>query len=387
MTYVRAAVIWVTCLVVGLVLAFVLLGLNLEGIASGEAPFTEDDLMAETVLGLVAGVVGLGILIPMVLRPVPEPRPWKLGVPAVALVLLSQSALAFPASVVAIVMVASRATTPWVVGVSASFFVSLIGGSLLLPTLKPFDWSLIALGAVILVVLLLIGWWRGRKRERVERLEERARIAEHEREELEERARLGERTRIARDMHDALAHRLSIISVHAGALSFRDNLSDEERQRTFDTIRTAVADASRDLREVLSVLREDGDATVTDPGKGIEGLVDEARRAGGDVNAEVDDLEWDALPTLTRATTYRVVQELLTNARKHAPGVPVDLRVARTPVAIAIGTVNRDGAQSTGVDAGVGLVGMRERVEVLGGSLEIERGSQFHVRVKVPIDS
>lgn len=387
MKFARAAIIWVACLLLGLVWAFVVFGINADWMSAGDATFTEDQLGYETFLGLPVGALGLGIFILVLLRPVPEPEQWKLGIPAVILALLGEVPLATPAAFVAIVMVASRLSIGWVAAVSAAYVAGVSTAALILPTYQPFDWAYLATAAVILVILLLIGWWRGRKRERLERLEERARIAEHERAELEERARLGERSRIARDMHDALAHRLSIISVHAGALSYRNNLSEDEHRRTVETIRTAVAEASHDLREVLSVLREDGDAVATDPGRGIEGLVDEARRAGADVNAQVDDLAWETLPSLTRATAYRVVQEILTNARKHAPDAPVELRVTRTPHGLAIDSANRDGGQAADSSPGVGLVGMRERVEVLGGSLEIERGPQFRIHVKVPIES
>ncbi|HEX8104311.1 MAG TPA: histidine kinase [Solirubrobacteraceae bacterium] len=208
-------------------------------------------------------------------------------------------------------------------------------------------------------------------------------------------ARAAERRRIAREMHDVLAHRLSLLSVHAGALEFHRDASPEEVAAAAAVIRESARAALEELRGVIGVLREDGGESLTDPPQptlaDIPALVAESRAAGMRITARID--LGDAAATTTAAagrTAYRIVQEALTNARKHAPGAAVtlsveapdgDLRVevrSLAPVAVAAGAP-LPGAQT-------GLIGLAERVTLAGGELEsgVDPEGAFVLRARLP---
>ncbi|GAA0622718.1 histidine kinase [Kribbella sandramycini] len=180
---------------------------------------------------------------------------------------------------------------------------------------------------------------------------------------LSERAVRAERERIARDMHDALGHRLSLLSVHAGALEFRPDMPPEELARAAGVIRVSARESVEDLREIVGVLRSGDDG----PRRGIAKLIAESRAAG-----MVIELVTSVEPAaVTDLTAYRIVQEGLTNARKHAPRQPVRLTLSGTPGAeLAIELVNRVESGSGGPGSRVGLVGLAERVSPAGGRIE-----------------
>ncbi|WP_329077337.1 sensor histidine kinase [Streptomyces niveus] len=212
-----------------------------------------------------------------------------------------------------------------------------------------------------------------------ERTEHARRLAE---------SRRAERTAIAREMHDVLAHRISLLSVHAGALAYRTRkseagsgaqLSGAEIAESAQVIRDNAHQALNELRDVLYVLRTDTDSGEPAPPQpdmaDLLGLVDEARAAGQtvDYGAEVDSASEPPRPQLQR-TAYRVVQEGLTNARKHAPGSPVKVRVyagsPREEVTVEVSNPLPAGvAESEIPGAGAGLTGLHERVELDGGTL------------------
>jgi len=193
-----------------------------------------------------------------------------------------------------------------------------------------------------------------------------------------EEAKRMERERIAREMHDVLAHRLSMLSLHAGALEFRPDAPPEEIARAAGAIRTSAHLALQDLREVIGVLPHDGPAedvpdrpqpTLAD----LPALVDECRQAGMDVRLEMDA---GGAPEKAGRNVYRIVQEALTNARKHAPGAPVSVRVSGSPgegltAEIRNGLPVRHGARAGHIPgAGAGLIGLTERAGLAGGRLE-----------------
>jgi len=131
-------------------------------------------------------------------------------------------------------------------------------------------------------------------------------------------------------MYDVLAHRLSLLSVHAGALEFRPDASREEIAQAASVIRTSAATALEELRGVISLLREEADEAALAPEPTLAqlpGLLEESRTAGMTIRARIDVPEAESLPTALARTAYRVVQEGLTNARKHAPGGVVDVKV------------------------------------------------------------
>ena len=186
-----------------------------------------------------------------------------------------------------------------------------------------------------------------------------------------------ERDRIAREMHDVLAHRISLVSLHAGALEYSGASSPDEVARAAGVIRSAAHQALDDLREVIGVLREDGEPvdaperpqpTIAD----LDTLLAESRDAGMRVQGELALA--DGVPTSVGRNAYRVVQEGLTNARKHASDCAVDVAVAGAPGdGVTIEVRNRlpvGGLVAQIPGAGTGLVGLTERVVLAGGRLE-----------------
>jgi signal transduction histidine kinase len=229
----------------------------------------------------------------------------------------------------------------------------------------------------------------GSRRELIWTLRSRAERAEAEQELRVGQARSTERARIAREMHDVLAHRISQISMHAGALAFRDDLSAEEMRAGVGLIRERSHEALTDLRDVLGVLRDDTGETRSAPQPtyaDLACLVAEARDSG--MRVELEDLvEGGEPPVGAGRTVYRIVQEGMTNARKHAPGALVTVRVGGCPDdGIEVLMRNRIGFGPTHTPgAGLGLVGLTERAELRGGRLEARRlGSEFVLRGWIP---
>ncbi|WP_433790464.1 histidine kinase [Actinoplanes sp. CA-252034] len=187
------------------------------------------------------------------------------------------------------------------------------------------------LTVAVLAATVALGLAARSRRELVESLRERAVRAETEAQLRAEQSRARERERIAREMHDALAHRISMVSLHAGALQVRPDLTPEEVAVAAATIRDSAHHALEDLREILGVLRAGpGDALRPQPDvRHLDRLIADSRAAGMEVTAanRLGDLALS--PSLGR-TAYRLVQEGLTNAGKHAPGSPVTLLLERT---------------------------------------------------------
>ncbi|WP_431838145.1 sensor histidine kinase [Cellulomonas sp. Y8] len=236
------------------------------------------------------------------------------------------------------------------------------------------------LTSALYAALVGTGAYLGSRRELLQALRDRAHAAEREQAARVEQAQVAERTRIAREMHDVLAHRISLVAMHAGALAFRDDLPAAERVATATVVRDNANLALVELRQVLGVLRaEPGPSTVPEPPQptldALPDLVQQARAAGSPVELSIAPGTADALPALPPATSrnvYRVVQEGLTNARKHAPGTPVRVTVAGTPGGLLdVLLQNGAGAGASGVEgSGTGLVGAAERVRLLGGRLD-----------------
>ncbi|MFI1988555.1 sensor histidine kinase [Actinoplanes sp. NPDC020271] len=221
------------------------------------------------------------------------------------------------------------------------------------------------------------------RRDLIAVLRERASRAEEESLIRAERLRALERERIAREMHDALAHRISMVSLHAGALVIRPDLTPEEVAKAATTIRDSAHQALEDLREILGVLRVgDGDGLRPQPGlERLGELVADAKAAGVPVEW-ADELGGAATGAAVGRTVYRLVQEGLTNAGKHASGTPVRLTLARcgddTVHVLVANPLPPAPPPDTTVPpgAGAGLVGLAERVALAGGRFEhgIHRG-------------
>ena len=250
--------------------------------------------------------------------------------------------------------------------------------------------------AVLVVVAygLLIGWgaYVQARRALLWSLRERAQQAEATQAQRVAEARRLERHRIAREMHDVLAHRLSLVSTYAGALEYRPDSSPERIAAAAGVVRAGVHQALDELREVILVLRDEdeGDPTPARPQptlSDLPALVEESRAVG--VRVELDGAVDDPAvpPTIGRAA-YRVVQEGLTNARRHAPGQPVRVEVTVRPgadieVRVSNPVVHEPVPEPTG--AGMGLIGLTERVALLGGTLTHGRqGETFTLSARLP---
>lgn len=245
-------------------------------------------------------------------------------------------------------------------------------------------------------LVLAIGYGVGSRRAVKAAARERVEAAAREEEARLGRARTSERTRIAREMHDVLAHRISLVAMHAGALTYRLDLSQEERRSVTETIERNAREALSELREVLGVLRDPDQSagpqalperpqpTLRD----LPALIAEARTLG--TALEVTDDSGEPPERVGRAA-YRIVQESLTNARKHAPGEPVRVTLSGAPASglrVEVSHPLPGGAHTPPPGAGVGLLGLRERVALLGGSLDAGReDGDWVVRARLPLGS
>ncbi|MEU8632032.1 histidine kinase [Amycolatopsis sp. NPDC048633] len=231
----------------------------------------------------------------------------------------------------------------------------------------------------------LAGLWMHQRAALLGVLRERAEEAERTRTLLADQAVFAERRRIAREMHDVVAHRVTAVALQAGALSLR--APDEKTEQAAETIRATSAVALDELRAVLRVLRDD--APDTDPGvlASLEELVAQVAATGARVELSLPD-PLPGVPDQVGRAVYRVVQESLTNAGKHAPHTAVDVRLAVTGERLAVEVTNRLTPHGSAVPgSGYGLVGMRERVELAGGELRTgpTGDGRFRVLAQFPV--
>uniref|UniRef100_A0AAU1M5C0 histidine kinase n=1 Tax=Streptomyces sp. NBC_00148 TaxID=2903626 RepID=A0AAU1M5C0_9ACTN len=193
-------------------------------------------------------------------------------------------------------------------------------------------------------------------------------------------ARMLERQRIAQDMHDSLGHQLALIAVHTGALEVDRALTDQQREAV-GVLREASVAAMHELRDVVGVLRDGADATPAagappggdDPGApsrgvaGIDDLAETSRKAGTAVEIRRSG-EVRPLATTADHAAYRVVQEGLTNAHKHAPGASISIGLRYEPDSLVVEVANGPVAAPSGVaSGGQGLTGLAERARLVGG--------------------
>ncbi|HHU39908.1 MAG TPA: histidine kinase [Propionibacterium sp.] len=272
--------------------------------------------------------------------------------------------------------------------------------SFLLPWSVPFSWTNLVGVATLTVAWALFGMYVGVRRDRAAGFLRRVEQAEQDR----AFAVLAERNRIAREMHDVLAHRISLVSMHAGVLAYRSDLPPEKTQEIASIIQENAHASLTELRSVLSTLREvptlDAAGAVIGAGAtesgavaapqptlaDLPGLLDEVR-ASGQVLVVHDTLDATSVPLVLQRHLYRIVQECLTNARKHAPGEAVEVRLAGSPrdgISVRVGN-GLAGASATIPGAKLGLVGITERAQMLGGRLDAGvQGGRFVVDAWLP---
>lgn len=265
--------------------------------------------------------------------------------------------------------------------------------------LRP-DPDLPYLAAVFLSVLLTataVGWgmFVRSKRQLMVSLRDRLRRAETEASLRAEQAQRLAREAIAREMHDVLAHRLTLLSVHAGALEFRPDAPREEVARAAGVIRESAHDALQDLREIIGVLRAGDPEEAGRPQPtlaALDLLVTESREAGMKIALENRVTAPAAVPASIGRTAYRIVQEGLTNARKHAPGAEVTVSLTGAPgdgLTVSVRNPAPPGEVPDVPGSGQGLIGLTERATLAGGRLEhgAEPDGGFAVRARLPWDA
>ncbi len=265
--------------------------------------------------------------------------------------------------------------------------LALVGADLLVPG-TPDAGSVIAAGLVMLL------WYIGRRLrfrgEYLRLLEERAEHLERERSAEAEQAVARERTRIARELHDIVAHQVSLMTVQAGAARTVARSDPEAASQAMGAVEKAGRQALSEMRHLLSVLRPgDGNGELApQPGMAeLERLVDEVGEAGPAINLTTEGTLTN-LPARLDLAVYRIIQEALTNVLKHAgPNPSVDVSVRATGDCVEL-RVFDDGPGRTGhVAGGHGIAGMRERAELLGGSLSAVNAPTggFEVRASLPV--
>ncbi|WOJ97906.1 sensor histidine kinase [Congregibacter brevis] len=249
-------------------------------------------------------------------------------------------------------------------------------------------------GNVIAASLVMLLWYAGRRLrfrgEYLRILEERAMYLERERSVEAERAVAKERTRIARELHDIVAHQVSLMTVQAGAARTVATTDPEAATRAMAAVEKAGRQALTEMRHLLDVLRPGRLEKELGPQPGVEDLprlVDEVRETGLSITLHRGGSSTE-LPRRVDLAVYRIVQESLTNVMKHAgsdPQVDIHIEISRESVAL---TVSDDG-QGSSAPAGIGhgITGMRERAELLGGSLQARSGPNggFLIRAVLPV--
>ena len=218
----------------------------------------------------------------------------------------------------------------------------------------------------------------------------RARAAEESAEQASATARWEERTRIAREMHDVVAHSVSVMVVQAGAAETAMDEDPTYSREALGQIRALGAEALEDMRRVLAVLRDDTAQEVSPPAPGLAVLPDllGQAQAGGLQTKLVVEGQARTLPAGLDLTAYRIVQEALTNVRRHADAdlATVSVRFSPSELEVEVSDDGRGPESATPSTVGHGLLGMRERVALFGGTLEagaLPRG--FRVRAVLPL--
>jgi signal transduction histidine kinase len=222
-------------------------------------------------------------------------------------------------------------------------------------------------------------------------LSERLELAERTREQEAQRRAEQERMRIARELHDVVAHTLTTINVQAGAAAER--LAPGDARNALETIEDASHEAISELRAILGLLRDPdrSDAPRT-PSPGVENiaeLVRRARQAGLDVQLEVNGERPTRQSDAVSLAAYRIVQESLTNAQRHAAGAAVRVSVCFDAASLSIAIENGAGTEpvGNGTTPGVGIAGMLERASATGGTLQASpTGDRFRVQAELPYE-
>ncbi|MBL8775244.1 MAG: sensor histidine kinase [Acidimicrobiales bacterium] len=291
--------------------------------------------------------------------------------------------------------VGARCTLRWVVGGYVFVVVGLV--TLYLSDPPGFDFGGLVANVGTFAAAFLLGWAQQSRAARLEAFEQRTEAVAREQAEEARRALADERLRIAQELHDVVAHSMGVIAVQAGAGMHVIDTDPAEAKRSLEAISSTSRSTLTEIRRLLGVLRDDeGTATARNPAPGLadlSALAADLNDAGVPTQLRIDghDGPDDDIPKGVELTTYRVVQEALTNVLKHGgPGATARAVVALVPGAVEI-DVTDDGRGidlAADPDAGHGLMGMRERVAVYGGTLDArpQAAGGFRVHARLPFD-
>ncbi len=423
--------------VTGVLLLFIVVGIEWPDLESAEAQ--DDALFFEFLIHLVFGFVGL-VCLPIVLafdgRRVPRtqlrpkvlaaeklrefltvsgrggeeylaadgsveslqrrPGGWiPVTVGIIGILIGTVSTLGAIAASIMLVSLSARRNWALDFGALAATLASFSATYILTPQAAgAFDLPVFVFGGTMYAVLVIIGVIRGSREQGFIDSAAQTLLRERSR---QDRAIAEVRRGIARDMHDSLSHHLSVIAMYSGALSVRQDLDPDEVRESARLIADAARRSGVELREVLTMLRSDDQGTVIDPD--IDRLV--ATRGDTAELRYLEPVTAEALQrcgALEQTTIYRFVQEAITNAVKHAPGQTVTIKVGFDEadgylVLIAsnphtgLAPAFRAGSQQLVTGSGLGLLGLRERMEAMGGDLTVTTTPEFTLRARVPVDA
>jgi signal transduction histidine kinase len=269
-----------------------------------------------------------------------------------------------------------RPTRPTLL-VTALWLPSVLAYAVYSPTTGPV--SVVLVVTPLALAATAWGMFVRARRQLLVTLRDRAARAERDQRQHEDLARMAERTRIAREMHDVLAHRISLLALHAGALEVRPDLPPAKVRETAELLRSTARQALEELRGVVGVLREEDGQDPAPPAPqpklyDIRRLVEETRRAGAKIEFEMEVDHADVAPSALGRDAYRIVQEALTNIGKHASGTATLVRITGAPqnglhVSVRNRQPIRPPAGPTLPGSGAGLLGLQERVALAGGTL------------------
>jgi signal transduction histidine kinase len=340
----------------------------------------------------IVAVLALGWTVPFALR-----RRFPFWAPLVALAALATFALISPersltsltmpflaalAAAVSLGLIGDRrqSVAGWAAVITTASIVSSKSGN----AYSDFFWT-----TLILTLAWFFGSALGSRTEQARELTERVEAAERERATAAERATTEERARIARELHDVIAHSVSVIVVQAGAAEPLVTENPDQARESLRSIRSTASDALGEMRRLLGILRTTGDELVLNPQPSVaqlEPLLAQARAAGLEVELHIEGKPRPLAPGLDLAA-YRIVQEALTNTRKHACASRAAVALRYTPSALEVEVLDDGNAPATAAgNGGHGLVGMRERVALYDGTLDsgAREGGGYAVHAVLP---
>lgn len=357
----------------GALLLIVNYGLSVELGADEDNPIFGVILLTDLFLGLTA----------IMLLPFRRRTPVAAGL--IAGLIGGFSSFAVPAGLIILVSVSTRRRWRETAAVLTAWLVSIgvVEASGLTFSLTPAPASevffALVLAALVLAGAVVTGMFIGNRRDLLVSLQERAALAEADQQLRMQQARDHERTRIAREMHDGLGHRLSLIAMHASALRYRTDLGQDETASAVNIVHESSRHALKELREVLGVLRDPQSPLGESPQPDAKELV-ALTALEPNVNLILRVAPAD-IPSTTSRHIYRIVQECMTNARKHAPGSKVTVSLTGTAgenLNLSIINALRPEKSQALPTGGFGLIGIEERAKAVGGTMTVHTTADEH---------